>query len=130
MGSVVGTVAAKLCIFLKLQKFLRINFCKVPCFERRLHIVSENLARLTINFFRRFSVAVSWFTVDSPVEPSDCYTFKDTDSCVKQRVVDHLSVVFSCHLDCFAAKTLFYLKNLFINSLFSFIFCTFAVHSQ
>ena len=130
MGSVVGTVAAKLCIFLKLQKFLRINFCKVPCFERRLHIVSENLARLTINFFRRFSVAVSWFTVDSPVEPSDCYTFKDTDSCVKQRVVDHLSVVFSCSLGSFAAKTLFYLKKLFINSLFSFIFCTFAVHSQ
>ncbi len=27
--------------FLKLQNFLRINFCKVPCFERRLHIVSE-----------------------------------------------------------------------------------------
>lgn len=46
-------------IFLKLQNFLRINFCKIPCFERRLHIVSENLARLTINFFRRFSVTTS-----------------------------------------------------------------------
>lgn len=52
------TVTVKVCIFLKLQNFLRINFCKVPCLERRLHIVCENLARLTINFFRRFSVAV------------------------------------------------------------------------
>ena len=93
--------------FLKLQNFLRINFCKVPCFERRLHIVSEKLTRLTINFFRRFSVAVSWFTVDSPVEPSDCYTSKDIDPCVKQSVVDHLSVIFSCSLGSFAAKTLF-----------------------
>ena len=115
--------------FLKLQNFLRINFCKLPCFERSLHIVSENLARLTINFFRRFSVTTSWFTVDSPVEPSDCYTSKDTDACAKRSVIDHLSVVFSCSLGSFAAKTLFYLKNLLINSLFSLFFCTFVVHS-
>ena len=70
------------------------------------------------------------FTIDSPVVLSDSYTSKDTDACAKPSVIDHLSVVFSCSLDSFAAKTLFYLKNLFINSLFSFIFYTFAVHSQ
>ena len=69
-------------------------------------------------------------TVDSPVELSDCYTSKDTDTCAKRSVIDHLSVVFSCSLGSFAAKTLFYLKKLFINSLFSFIFCNFAMHSQ
>ena len=68
--------------FLKLQNFLRINFCKVPCFERRLHIVSEKFGS------------------------------------------------FCCYSDCFAAKILFYLKNLLINSLFSFILRTFAEHSQ
>lgn len=130
VGSVVGTVVAKVCIFFEITKLLRINFCKVPCFERRLHIVSENLARLTINFFRRFSVAVSRFTVDSPVEPSDCYTSKNTDACAKRSVIDQLSVVFCCSLGCFAPKTLFYLKNLLINSLFSFVFCNFAMHSQ
>ena len=70
------------------------------------------------------------FTIDSPVVLSDSYTSKDTDACAKPSVIDHLSVVFSCSLDSFAAKTLFYLKNLLINSLFSFIFCTFAEHSQ
>ena len=65
-------------IFLKLQNFLRINFCKVPCFERRLHIVSEKFGS------------------------------------------------FCCYSDCFAAKILFYLKNLLINSLFSFIFLYFC----
>ena len=69
-------------IFLKLQNFLRINFCKVPCFERRLHIVSEKFGS------------------------------------------------FCCYSDCFAAKILFYLKKLLINSLFSFILRTFAEHSQ
>lgn len=64
--------------FLKLQNFLRINFCKVPCFERRLHIVSEKFGS------------------------------------------------FCCYSDCFAAKILFYLKNLLINSLFSFIFLYFC----
>ena len=55
---------------------------------------------------------------------------KNTDPCVKQSVVDHSSVIFSCSLGSFAAKTLFYLKKMFINSLFSFIFCNFAMHSQ
>lgn len=32
MGSVVGTVAVKVCIFFETANFLRINFCKVPCF--------------------------------------------------------------------------------------------------
>ena len=58
-ASGVETVTAKVCIFFEITKLLRINFCKIPCFERRLHIVSENLARLTINFFRRFSVTTS-----------------------------------------------------------------------
>ena len=109
--------------FLKLQNFLRINFCKIPCFERRLHIVSENLARLTINFFRRFSVTTSWFTVDSPVEPSDCYTSKDTDACAKR------SVIVGCiqlQFGQFCCKNTFLSKNLFINSLFSFIFLYFC----
>ena len=97
------TVTAKLCIFfLKLQNFLRINFCKVPCFERRLHIVCENLARLTINFFRRFSVAVS--------RPFVGY--------------------FQLQFGQFCCKNTFYLKNLFINSIFLFVFCIFAEHSQ
>ena len=129
MGSVVGTVVAKVCIFFETTNFLRINFCKVPCFERRLHIVSENLARLTINFFRRFSVTTSWFTVDSPVEPSDCYTSKDADACAKRSVIDHLSVVFLLLFGLFCCKNTFLPKKLFINSLFSFIFRIFAPHS-
>ena len=70
------------------------------------------------------------FTIDSPVVLSDSYTSKDTDACAKPSVIDHLSVVFSCSLGSFAAKTLFYLKNLLINSLFSFVFCIFAEYSQ
>ena len=46
-------------------------------------------------------------TIDSPVVLSDSYTSKDIDPCVKQSVVDHLSVIFSCSLGSFAAKTLF-----------------------
>ena len=70
------------------------------------------------------------FTIDSPVVLSDSYTSKDTDACAKRSVIDRWSVVYICYPDSFAAKTLFHLKNLFINNLFSFIFCTFAVHSQ
>lgn len=68
------------------------------------------------------------FTIDSPVVLSDSYTSKDTDACAKPSVIDPLSVVFSCYLRCIAA--FFLPKNLFINSLFSFIFCIFAEHSQ
>lgn len=50
------------------------------------------------------------FTIDSPVVLSDSYTSKDTDACAKPSVIEHLSVVFSCSLGSFAAKTLFYLK--------------------
>ena len=66
------------------------------------------------------------FTIDSPVVLSDSYTSKDTDACAKRSVIDHLSVVFSCSLGSFAAKTLFHLKNLFINNLFSFFFLYFC----
>ena len=113
--------------FLKLQNFLRINFCKIPCFERRLHIVSENLARLTINFFRRFSVTTSWV-----YNWFSCSAFRQLHFqrhwCLRQAecnrpFVGCFSVVIRI---VFAAKTLFCLKNLLINSLFSFIFCTFV----
>ena len=50
MGSVVGTVAAKVCIFFETAKLLRINLCKTIVFERRLHIITVSFARLTINF--------------------------------------------------------------------------------
>ena len=117
--------------FFETAKLLRINFCKIPCFERRLHIVSENLARLTINFFRRFSVTTSWV-----YNWFSCSAFRQLHFqrhwCLRQAecnrpFVGCFSVVIRI---VFAAKTLFYIKNLLINSLFSFIFCTFAEHSQ
>ena len=116
--------------FLKQQNFLRINFCKIPCFERRLHIVSENLARLTINFFRRFSVTTSWV-----YNWFSCSAFRQLHFqrhwCLRQAECNRPFVgCIQLQFGQFCCKNTFLPKNLFINSLFSFIFCIFAEHSQ
>ena len=108
--------------FLKLQNFLRINHCKILVFERRLHIVSENLARLTINYFRRFSVTTGWVYCWFSCRTLDCYISNNKDFCAKRSVIDRWSVVYICYPDSFAAKTLFHLKNLFIISVYWIIY--------
>lgn len=54
----------------------------------------------------------------------------DTVSCAMRNGMDSLSVV-SCHYWCrFIVKTMFFRKYQFANDIFSFIFFTFAEHSQ
>ena len=50
-------------------------------------------------------------TVDSPVEPSDCYISKDTDTCVKRSVIAPLSVVFLLSFGQFCYKNTFLPKK-------------------
>ena len=90
-------------------------------------LLVKNLARLTINFFRRFSVTTSWV-----YNWFSCSAFRQLHFqrhwCLRQvecnrPFVGCFSVVIRI---VFAAKTLFYIKNLLINSLFSFIFLYFC----
>ena len=55
---------------------------------------------------------------------------KDVVSCAMRNRMDSLSVV-SCHFLCRSTvETIFFRKYQFANDIFSFVFCTFAEHSQ
>ena len=129
MGSVVETVTAKVCIFFWNSKTFANKPLQNSCSLAKITHQLCKSCPFTVNHFRRFSVAANRIFCWLSCRTSDYNTSNNIDSCAKRSILDPLSVVFSCYLRCIAAKTFYYLKNLFINSLFSFIFCTFAVYS-